>query len=131
MASITAPPHDQLAAGNVAADPAGTIADGGSTPSADVLRLKFGALIIMSAFALLGVVFAVAIAHFSTAADVTAVIGSVATVVGTIIGAYFGVQVGSHGKEAATAARDAAEKTTKAALAKLPPQDAEQVLRSA
>ena len=125
MAGIIAPPPGQFAA----SDAARAAGDTG-TESADVLRLKFGALIIVAAFALLGVVFAVSIAHFSSAADVTAVVGSVATVVGTIVGAYFGIQVGSHGKEAATAARDKAEMTTQAALAALPPHDAEQVLRS-
>ena len=125
MAGIIAPPPGQLAATDaVRADGDA----GGESP--DVLRLKFGALIIVAAFVLLGVVFAASIAHFSSAADVTAVVGSVATVVGTIIGAYFGVQVGAHGKEAATAARDKAEKTTQAALAALPPQDAEHVLRT-
>jgi hypothetical protein len=137
MAGITAAPPAQLATSTITAsagaESPGTGAggaDGRGTPSPDVLRLKFGALIILAAFALLGLVFAVAITHFSTGADVTAVVGSVATVVGTIIGAYLGVQVGSHGRDAATAARDRAEQTTRAALAALPPQEATQVLRS-
>ena len=123
MAGIATTSPGQFAA----SDPADRNTGGEST---DVLRLKLGALIIVAAFFLLGLVFAVSIAHFTTAADVTAVVGSVATVVGTIIGAYFGVQVGAHGKEAATAAREKAEKTTRAALAALPPQDAEHVLRA-
>lgn len=123
MAGIATTSPGQFAPAN----PADRDTGGGGT---DVLRLKLGALIIVAAFVLLGLVFAVSIAHFTRAADVTAVVGSVATVVGTIIGAYFGVQVGAHGKEAATAARDKAEKTTQAALAALPPQDAEHVLRT-
>jgi uncharacterized BrkB/YihY/UPF0761 family membrane protein len=128
MAGIMAPSPGQLVAGD--ADRAEWDGGGAGGVSADVLRLKFGALIIVAAFVLLGVVFAVSITHFTSAADVTAVVGSVATVVGTIVGAYFGIQVGSHGKEAATAARDKAELTTQVALAALPPEDAEQVLRS-
>ena len=58
------------------------------------------------------------------AADVTAVVGSVATVIGTIMGAFFGVQVGSQGKEAAEAGRAKAESVTRKALAKLDPSQA-------
>jgi hypothetical protein len=66
-------------------------------------RIRYGAWLIVAAFALLGVVFGVAVSQFSTASDVTAVVGSVTTVVGTIIGAFFGVQAGAAGKEAAEA----------------------------
>ncbi len=130
MAGITAAPLDPSIASDVTTTAAGTNAGAVIAPSADMLRIKYGALLIVAAFVLLGVVFAVAIAHFTAAADVTAVVGSVATIVGTVIGAFFGVQIGSSGKEAANHARDAAEKRTRAALAQLPPQDAEHVLRS-
>ena len=72
-------------------------------------RIRYGAWLIAAAFALLGVVFGVAVSQFSTASDVTAVVGSVTTVVGTIIGAFFGVQAGAAGKEAAEAGRAKAE----------------------
>jgi hypothetical protein len=64
-------------------------------------RIRYGAGLIVAAFALLGVVVGVAVSQFSTASDVTAVVGSVTTVVGTVIGAFFGVQAGAAGKEAA------------------------------
>lgn len=96
--------------------------------SPELARVKYGALLIGGAFALLAVIFGVAMWRFSTAADVTAVVGAVAGVVGTIVGAFFGVQVGSSGKEAAEAGRAEAERAARAAMAKLPPDDAAEVL---
>ena len=55
--------------------------------SVDMARIRYGAGLIVAAFALLGIVFGVAVSDFSTASDVTAVVGSVTTVLGTIIGA--------------------------------------------
>jgi hypothetical protein len=76
-----------------------------SAPSVDMARIRYGAGLIVAAFVLLGVVFGIAVSQFSTASDVTAVVGAVTTVVGTIIGAFFGVQAGASGKEAAEAGR--------------------------
>jgi hypothetical protein len=100
-----------------------------ASPSVDVIRVKYGACLVAAAFILLAVVFAIAVSRFTAAADVAAVVASVATVVGTIIGAYFGVQVGTSGKEAAETQRDRAETITRAALSKLSPADADDVLR--
>jgi hypothetical protein len=47
--------------------------------------------------------------------------------VGTVVGAFFGVQVGSAGKERAEAARERSEEMAKAALSMLPPESAEQL----
>jgi hypothetical protein len=85
---------------------------------------------------LLGIVFGVAVSDFSTASDVTAVVGSVTTVVGTIIGAFFGVQAGAAGKEAAEAGRTKAEagraqaeNAARVALAHLDPAAATGVMK--
>jgi hypothetical protein len=98
-------------------------------------RIRYGAWLIVAAFALLGVVVGVAVSQFSTASDVTAVVGSVTTVVGTIIGAFFGVQAGAAGKEAAEAGRTKAEagraqaeNAARVALAHLDPAAATQVM---
>ena len=64
-------------------------------PNVDMARVKYGAWLVGVAFILLGLVFGIAVSKLTTAADVTAVVGSVATVVGTIIGAFFGVQLAS------------------------------------
>ena len=98
-------------------------------PSADLARIKYGAWLIGAAFVLLVAVLGIAVSKFTAAADVTAVVGSVAAVVGTIIGAFFGVQVGSSGKEVAEAGRSQAENAARLALAKLNPNDANDVMR--
>jgi hypothetical protein len=99
-------------------------------PNVDMARVKYGAWLVGAAFVLLGVVFGFAVSQFSTAADVTAVVGGVATVVGTIIGAFFGVQVGSSGKEAAEAGRTNAERAARMALGKLNPADADDIVKA-
>ena len=107
-----------------------------AAPNVDLARIRYGAGLIVAAFALLGVVFGVAVSQFSTASDVTAVVGSVTTVVGTIIGAFFGVQAGAAGKEAAEAGRARAEagraqaeNAARVALAKLNPEAASEVMK--
>ncbi len=120
MAQMTSANPDQMTHPGAIQDPA---------PSADLARIKYGAWLIGVAFVLLGVVFGVAVSQFTSAADVTAAVGSVATVVGTIIGAFFGVQAGSSGKETAEAGRAQAERASRLALAKLDPQDAAEVMR--
>jgi hypothetical protein len=97
-------------------------------PGVDIIRVKYGACLVAGAFILLAVVFAIAVYRFTSAADVAAVVASVATVVGTIIGAFFGIQVGTSGKVVAEAQRDRAETVTRAALSKLSPADADDVL---
>lgn len=101
-----------------------------TVPSVDMIRVKYGACLVGASFILLAVVFGIAVSRFTSAADVAAVVASVATVVGTIIGAFFGIQVGSSGKEVAEAQRNRAEKVTRAALSKLSPADAEDVLKT-
>lgn len=100
-----------------------------AVPTVDMIRVKYGACLIGAAFLLLAVVFGIAVSRFTSAADVAAVVASVATVVGTIIGAFFGIQVGTSGKEAAEAHRAQAEKVTRAALSKLSPVDADDVIK--
>jgi hypothetical protein len=120
MGQLTSIHPDQAIRAVPAANPA---------PSADLVRIKYGAWLIAAAFLLLGSVFSLAIWQFSAAADVTAVVGSVTTVVGTIIGAFFGVQIGSAGKEAAENGRAHAERAARLALGKLEPQAAEDIVR--
>jgi hypothetical protein len=105
-----------------------TLADG-AMAEADMTRIKYGAWLIGAAFVLLGAVFGIAVWRYASAADVVAVVGSVATVAGTILGAFFGAQVGSAGKEAAEARRAQAERTTRLALGKLDPQVAEDLIK--
>ena len=125
MAQLTSPINGQEA---VLDKPASAVGSGQVT-AVDLARIRYGALLISTAFVLLGVVFGVAIMHFKTASDVVAVVGSVATVVGTIVAAFFGIQAASSSKAAADAARSHAEQTARLALSKLDPEAAEDVLR--
>ena len=99
-----------------------------SSPNPDLARVKYGAWLIGAEFALLGVIFGMEVSKFTAAADVTAVVGSVATAVGTIIGTFFGVQAASSGKEAAEAGRAQAERAARVALAKLDPHEADDLV---
>lgn len=98
--------------------------------SADLARIKYGVWLIGAAFLLLGVVFGIGVSKITVGADMVAALGSVTTVVGTIIGTFFGVQIGSHGKEAAEAGRTQAEKAARTALSKLDPSAADDVIRA-
>lgn len=99
------------------------------TTSPDELRIKYGSVAILGGFILVAVVMGVAIWRWDSANDVALVVGLVTSMVGTVVGAFFGIQVGSQGKEEALAARDQAETTANAALSALPKDDAKQVLQ--
>ena len=135
QATLAAPAPAQVPAQNPAQNPAQAPVQE-PAPSVDMTRIRYGAWLIVAAFALLGVVVGVAVSQFSTASDVTAVVGSVTTVVGTVIGAFFGVQAGAAGKEAAEAGRTKAEagraqaeNAARVALAHLDPAAATQVMK--
>jgi hypothetical protein len=97
--------------------------------SADLVRIKYGVWLIGAAFVLLGVVFGIGVSKITVGSDMVAALGSMTTVVGTIIGAFFGVQIGSHGREAAEAGRTQAERAARSALSKLDPMAADDVMR--
>jgi hypothetical protein len=74
----------------------------------DQLRIKYGFWVVIVGFLLVGVIAVAAVSKWNAAGDVTAVVGSVTGVVGTVVGAFFGVHIGSAGKEKAEAAADQA-----------------------
>jgi len=96
--------------------------------STDELRMKYGFWVVIIGLILVGIVFIVAIVKWTTAADVATAVGSLTGVVGTIIGAYFGIQIGSAGKEKAEADRAIAEKKAISLAAELPPNVAKNVM---
>ncbi len=53
---------------------------------------------------------ALLVAGWDTAADITAVLGLFTTTLGTLVGAFFGLQIGSSGKEEAEQRADSAQK---------------------
>jgi hypothetical protein len=98
--------------------------------SVELTRIKYAAIVVGAGLVVLAVVFGVAVARFTSASSITAVIGPVASVIGTIVGAFFGVHVGASGKATAEAGRANAEKVARMALAKLNPHDAEELRSS-
>jgi hypothetical protein len=112
------------------------VASQARNPDVELERVKYGACLVGGAFVLLGVVFGIAVWRFSAARDVTAAVGSVAAVIGTIVGAFFGIHIGSSAKETAEAGRAHAEagrahaeNIARAALGKLNPATADEVLK--
>lgn len=95
---------------------------------ADQMRIRYGFWIVILGLFLVTAVFLVAMKKYSAASDVTGVVGSVTGVVGTIIGAFFGVQVGSAGKEKAETARNQAEDKVTRLAAALDPTVAKSIL---
>ena len=91
------------------------------------LRLKYGFWIILTGFALVAFITLISTYRWNEVTSVGTVIGAVTSLVGTVVGAFFGVQVGSAGKERAEAARDRSEEMAKSALSMLPPESAEQL----
>jgi hypothetical protein len=78
-------------------------------------------------FALVAFITVISTFRWTEVTSVATVVGAVASLVGTVVGAFFGVQVGSAGKERAEAARERSEEMAKAALSMLPPESAEQL----
>ena len=102
----------------------------------DQMRIKYGFWVVTIGIAIVAAVFITAIVRWSTAAEVTAVVGSVTGVIGTIVSAFFGVQVGSQGKEKAEdralkaeSDRQASEDRVTQLAAALQPDVAAKILR--
>lgn len=77
-------------------------------------------------------IYVVAVLRWDSASDVTTVVGSAGGIVGTVIGAFFGVQVGSAGRDRAERQRNVAQERSMALAAALSPEQfrAVQTLRS-
>jgi hypothetical protein len=58
---------------------------------------------------LIGLVLVIAIGGMKDSKDLVSALSATTSIIGTLVGAYFGVHVGSAGKERAEADRDAAQ----------------------
>lgn len=67
-------------------------------------------------------IYVVAVLRWDSASDVAAVVGSAGGLVGTVIGAFFGVQVGSAGRDRAERQRNVAQERSLALAAALSPE---------
>ncbi|TEU00532.1 MAG: hypothetical protein E3J23_02360 [Candidatus Stahlbacteria bacterium] len=94
----------------------------------DKMRIKYGFWVIIIGFILVTIVFIAAIVKWSEASDVTAVVGAFTGLVGTVVGAFFGVQIGSAGKEKAERERKEAEEKALRMASLLSPKDAKSIL---
>ena len=104
------------------------MADKNSAVQTDELRIKYGFWVVIIGLIVVAVVSLIAILKWTTAADVTAVVGSVTGVVGTVVGAFFGVQVGSAGKEKTESERKVAQDKVEALASALHPDIAANIL---
>jgi hypothetical protein len=96
--------------------------------STDELRIKYGFWTVLVGLGVVLVVCVMAALTWHSAGEVATVVGSITGVVGTIVGAFFGVHVGSVGKEKAEQDRkDAEDKALRLASA-LPPEIATKIL---
>ena len=93
----------------------------------DGLRLRYGFWIIITGVVLVFLITLTSTFRWPEVTSVARVVGAVASLVGTVVGAYFGVQVGSVGKERAEAARERSDEGIKVALSMLPSEAAEQL----
>jgi hypothetical protein len=73
------------------------------------MRTVYGFGVVVTGLVLVAIVYIAAVVRWSTAADVTTVVGSVTGIIGTLVGVFFGNSVGSAGKDKAEAARKTAE----------------------
>lgn len=93
----------------VAAEPPPKADDGTDRPAPetgtaarqDELRAQHGVRVVYAGLAVVLGSFVAAVIAYAAAADVSTALAPVTGVVGTIVGAYFGVQVGSQGKDTA------------------------------
>jgi hypothetical protein len=93
------------------------------------MRVKYGFRIVIGGFVLVGFGLALSVWKWSAATDVSSVLGLITGVVGTVVGAFFGVQIGSQGKEKVEVARKSAENRALHLAAALGPK-AEEVLKT-
>jgi hypothetical protein len=91
-------------------------------------------IVVLAALVLVSIVAIVVLLYyrsvFTSATDVTTLVGSMFTVVGTVVGAYFGVKATGDVTDKAQGAIETANNLANQALAKLPPEIASEVVGS-
>ena len=105
------------------------MAESASNDPVDGLRVKYGFYIVLIGLLVVLAVFVIAILKVDNASDATAVIGAVTGVIGTLVGTFFGIHVGSEGKEKAMAERKDAENFARHLAGHLDPEDYQNVLK--
>lgn len=80
-------------------------------------------LIILSGLLAILIVVAVAVVRYVNSGDAASVITAAGATIGTLVGAYFGLNLGSAGRQKAEDSKDAAHAKLIAVAAALPPGD--------
>jgi hypothetical protein len=93
------------------------------------LRYAFWLAVAGLGFSGVLVIFLVVVAKMRTSADIVAIVGVFTSVTGTLVGAFFGVQIGSAGREQEREERRYAEKMATMAMGKLDPVAAGAVMK--
>ena len=78
-------------------------------PSHDAARWRYGLWAVLGGSGVILLVCAIAILKYDTARDVGTAVGPAIAAIAALTGAYFGVQAGSAGRDAAEASRDQAQ----------------------
>jgi len=89
---------------------------------------KYGVWVVLAGLAVILTAFAISVFVFEpTAADVSTALAPVTGIVGTIVGAYFGVQVGSQGRQQAEATTAEAQRRVTRLAAAVDPERLEKL----
>lgn len=102
-----------------------------SNPTVDLVRMQYAFMIGMTG--ILAAAFITLILIFlgwKVASDIVAVVGLFTSASGTLVGTFFGLQVGSAGKEAEQQERQKIQRTTARALALLSPEQATRIFKN-
>ena len=99
-----------------------------SKSNAGQSQTKYGFGIVVIGLILVGFIFGIAVLRWTSASDVSTVVSAATGVIGTLVGAFFGVQLGSAGKDKSDAARQTAENKALHFAAALEPSKAQQVM---
>lgn len=91
-------------------------------PEVEILRISRAFWLAVTGLLLAAcLVIVLLIFGIKTSSDIVAIVGLFTSVLGTLVGAFFGLQIGSAGKEKAEERADKAEQTTKAVMSQATP----------
>jgi hypothetical protein len=92
-------------------------------------KSRFGLVAVIAGLAAIVALMVVAMFRYPSG-EVNNVVGTALGAIGTLVGAYFGVQVGSAGKEQAERAKDAATERAVQLAAAVPEETAVPIVRA-
>jgi hypothetical protein len=102
-----------------------------TNPKIETKRMRYAFWLAVVGLALSAtlVIFLVVVAKMRTSADIVAIIGVFTSLTGTLVGTFFGVQVGSAGREQEREDRKQMETMAMKAIGNLNPEMANQIMK--